>query len=117
MYWTIRLWLRALAADGRIALDLVPNGDLDALRAVLRPGQTKVVWVETPANPTCAITDIAAVAEIAHAAGAQVVADGTVATPVLSRPLEFGAESGHALGDQAAERALGCPRGCARDGA
>ena len=92
MYWTIRLWLRALAADGRIALDLVPNGDLDALRAVLRPGQTKVVWVETPANPTCAITDIAAVAEIAHAAGAQVVADGTVATPVLSRPLELGAD-------------------------
>ena len=92
MYWTIRLWLRALAADGRIALDLVPNGDLDALRAALRPGQTKVVWVETPANPTCAITDIAAVAEIAHAAGAQVVADGTVATPVLSRPLELGAD-------------------------
>ena len=92
MYWTIRLWLRDLAADGRIALDLVPNGDLDALRGVLRPGQTKVVWVETPANPTCAITDIAAAAEIAHAAGAKVVVDGTVATPVLSRPLELGAD-------------------------
>ena len=92
MYWTIRLWLRDLAADGRIALDLVPNGDLDALRGVLRLGQTKVVWVETPANPTCAITDIAAAAEIAHAAGAKVVVDGTVATPVLSRPLELGAD-------------------------
>ena len=92
MYWTIRFWLRDLAADGRIALDLVPNGDLDALRGVLRPGQTKVVWVETSANPTCAITDIAAAAEIAHAAGAKVVVDGTVATTVLSRPLELGAD-------------------------
>ena len=92
MYWTIRLWLQDLAACGRIALDLVPNGDLDGLRAALRPGQTDVVWVETPANPTCAITDIAATAEIAHAAGAHVVVDGTVATPVLCRPLELGAD-------------------------
>jgi cystathionine gamma-synthase len=50
------------------------------------------VWVETPANPTCEITDIAAVAEIAHAAGARVVADGTLATPALTRPLELGAD-------------------------
>ena len=92
MYWTIRFWLRDLVADGRIALDLVPTGDLDALRGVLRPGQTKVAWVETSANPTCAITDIAAAAEIAHAAGAKVVVDGTVATTVLSRPLELGAD-------------------------
>ena len=92
MYWTVRRWLQDLAAQGRISLDLVPNGDLDALRAAVRPGQTKIVWVETPANPTCAVTDIAATVEIAHAAGARVVADGTVATPVLSRPLELGAD-------------------------
>ena len=92
MYWTIRLWLQDLATRGRIELDLVPNGDLNALRSALRPGRTKIVWLETPANPTCDITDIAATAEIAHAAGATVVADGTLATPVLCRPLEFGVD-------------------------
>ena len=92
MYWTIRRWLQTRAANGRFALDLVPNGDLDALRRTLRPGATRIVWVETPSNPTCAITDIAATAEIAHAAGARVVADGTVATPVLCRPLRLGAD-------------------------
>ena len=92
MYWTVRSWLHDLAARRRIALDVVPNGDLEALRAALRPGTTKLVWVETPANPSGAVTDIAATAEIAHAAGARVVADGTIATPVLCRPLELGAD-------------------------
>ncbi len=92
MYWTIRLWLRDLAASGRIALDLVPNGDLEALGRALRPGATRVVWVETPSNPMCAVTDIAATAEIAHAAGARVVVDGTLATPALCRPLRLGAD-------------------------
>jgi cystathionine gamma-synthase len=92
MYWTLRLWMRDLAERGRIDLDFVDNGDLADLRAKLRPGHTSLVWVETPANPTCEITDIAAVAELAHAAGARVVADGTLATPVLTRPLELGAD-------------------------
>ena len=92
MYWTVRRWMQTRAASGRFALDLVPNGDLDALRRALRPGATRIVWVETPSNPTCAVTDIAATAEIAHAAGARVVADGTVATPVLCRPLRLGAD-------------------------
>ncbi len=92
MYWTLRGWLQGRAAAGRFALDLVPNGDLDALRRALRPGATRIVWVETPANPTCTITDIAATAEIAHAAGARVVTDSTVATPVLCRPLRLGAD-------------------------
>ena len=92
MYWTIRRWLEQLAAARRIVLDFVPNGDLDGLRATIRPGRTKIVWVETPSNPTCDITDIAASAEIAHAAGARVVVDGTVATPVLCQPLALGAD-------------------------
>ena len=86
MYWTIQRWLEALAGRGRIVLDLVPNGDQAALEAALKPGQTKIVWVETPANPTCAITDIAATA------GARVVADSTLCTPVLCRPIEHGAD-------------------------
>ena len=92
MYWTIQRWIEELAERGRIALDLVPNGDQAALEAALRPGRTKIVWVETPANPTCAITDIAATAEAAHAAGARVVADSTLCTPVLCRPIEHGAD-------------------------
>ena len=69
-----------------------PTATSTRLRRALRPGATRMVWVETPSNPTCAITDIAATAEIAHAAGARVVADGTVATPVLCRPLRLGAD-------------------------
>ena len=92
MYWTLRLWMRDLAERDRIELDFVPTGDLDALRARLRPGRTALVWLETPANPTTTITDLAAAAEIAHAAGARVVADGTLATPALTRPLELGVD-------------------------
>ena len=92
MYWTIRLWLEELAENGRVLVDFVPNGDLERLRSTVRPGVTRVVWIETPSNPTCAVSDIAATAEVAHAAGAKVVVDGTVSTPVLCRPLEFGAD-------------------------
>jgi cystathionine gamma-synthase len=92
MYWTIRLWLSDLAARGRIELGFARNGDPDALRAALRPGRTRLVWIETPSNPLCAVTDIAASAEIAHAAGAKLVADGTLATPALTQPLALGAD-------------------------
>ena len=92
MYWTIRQWLQQMAASGRITLDLVPNGDHDALRALMRPGRTKIVWAETPSNPMCAVEDIAACAEIAHAVCAHLVVDSTVATPVLCQPLALGAD-------------------------
>jgi cystathionine gamma-synthase len=62
------------------------------VRRAVRPGPTKLVWIETPANPTWAVSDIAAVAEIAHAAGARVAVDSTAATPVLSQPLALGAD-------------------------
>ena len=64
----------------------------NALKAAIRPGQTKLVWVETPANPLWTITDIAATAAIAHAAGAKLAVDSTVASPVLSQPLLLGAD-------------------------
>jgi methionine-gamma-lyase len=69
----------------------VDTADLDAVRGALREG-TKLVFVETPANPTIAITDIAAVAGIAHAAGALLVVDNTFASPILQRPLALGAD-------------------------
>jgi cystathionine gamma-synthase len=75
-----------------VALSTVEMSDLDEVRAGLRPGATKVVWVETPSNPLMKITDIAAVAEIAHAAGAIVVVDNTFASPYLQQPLTLGAD-------------------------
>src|SRR5262249_3888689 len=66
--------------------------DFPALRTAIRPGATKLVWVETPANPLWNVTDVAAAAEIAHGAGAILAVDSTVATPILSRPLALGAD-------------------------
>jgi cystathionine gamma-synthase len=66
--------------------------DLTAVKAAVRKDRTKLVWVESPANPLWSITDLAAVAEIAHAAGARVAADSTVATPVLTNPLKLGVD-------------------------
>ncbi|MFO0463584.1 MAG: trans-sulfuration enzyme family protein, partial [Burkholderiales bacterium] len=62
------------------------------VRAAIQPGKTKLIWIETPANPLWHITDIAAMCEIAHAAGALVAVDSTCATPVLTRPIEHGAD-------------------------
>jgi len=66
--------------------------DLAALQAAIRPGQTKVVWVETPTNPLLNISDIAGIAAITRAAGALTVVDNTFATPYLQQPLALGAD-------------------------
>jgi cystathionine gamma-synthase len=92
MYYGVRRWLQAAANQLGIASDFVPCGDLAALAKAVRPGRTRVVWVETPANPLWPVADIAAVAKIAHEAGALLAVDGTVATPVLTRPLLLGAD-------------------------
>jgi len=92
MYWGLRKWLQSFATEWGLAVEFVDASVTDALAAAVRPGYTKLVWIETPANPTWAITDIAAVAEIAHRAGARLATDSTVATPVLTRPVELGAD-------------------------
>ena len=66
--------------------------DLDAVRAAVRPGQTRIVWVETPTNPLLAIGDIEALASIAHGVGALLVVDNTFASPYLQQPLSLGAD-------------------------
>src|SRR5207237_10651183 len=73
-------------------VDFVHTSDLDAVRAAVNPATTRLVYIETPANPLWAISDIAAIAEIAHAAGAMLAVDSTVATPVFTRPLALGAD-------------------------
>ncbi len=66
--------------------------DVDAVRAAIRPGQTKIVWVETPTNPLLNIGDIEALAGVAHDAGALLVVDNTFASPYLQQPLTLGAD-------------------------
>ncbi|MEZ5840918.1 MAG: O-succinylhomoserine sulfhydrylase [Hyphomicrobiales bacterium] len=70
---------------------LVDGTHLDNWRAALRP-ETKVLFLETPTNPTLEIVDIAAVAEIAHAAGARLVVDNVFATPIFQKPIALGAD-------------------------
>jgi len=66
--------------------------DVEAVRAAIRPGRTKIVWVETPTNPLLGIADIAALSVVAHEAGAILAVDNTFATPYLQQPLELGAD-------------------------
>jgi len=97
MYWTIRRWFEGEVARGRLGgLILVDATNPDAWREAfddgVGAGAPLLAWLETPANPTGDITDLLAVSELAHEAGAVVVADNTVATPVHTRPIEFGVD-------------------------
>jgi cystathionine gamma-synthase len=87
---TFRLVSRA---HSRWGLEHTPVdlNDLDALRVAIRP-TTRVIWCETPTNPLLNIADIAALAEVAHEAGALLVVDNTFASPYLQRPLTLGAD-------------------------
>ncbi|HEY0903281.1 MAG TPA: cystathionine gamma-synthase [Marmoricola sp.] len=66
--------------------------DLDSVRAAIRPGRTRAIWVETPTNPLLNIGDIEALAALAHDAGALLVVDNTFASPYLQQPLTLGAD-------------------------
>src|SRR5579862_1817245 len=92
MYWALRRWLAAADARGALHVDFVDMTALDELRLVVEPGRTRLLWIETPANPLWSITDIAEAARIAHRAGGLLAVDSTAATPVLSRPLALGAD-------------------------
>jgi cystathionine gamma-synthase len=92
MYWSLRKWLLSFATHWGLQVELIDMADPSALRTALRPGRTKLVWVETPANPLWDITDIAAAAQLAHGVGARLAVDSTVATPLLTRPIEHGAD-------------------------
>lgn len=92
MYWALRRWLAEGAARLGITVDFVEMNDLSKFQAAIRPGRTKLVWAEIPANPLWTITDVAAAAEIAHNAGARLVVDSTVASPFHTRPLSLGAD-------------------------
>jgi cystathionine gamma-synthase len=90
-YYALRAWLARFCARWGLTHEVVDTTDLAAVRRALRPA-TRLVWIETPANPTWEVTDIAGVAELAHGVGALVAVDSTCATPVHCRPLALGAD-------------------------
>jgi cystathionine gamma-synthase len=88
---TYRLFAKVEQPWG-LAHTAAPVSDVDAMRAAIRPGETKLVWVETPTNPLLNVGDIEALAAVAHDAGALLVVDNTFASPYLQQPLGLGAD-------------------------
>ncbi len=86
---TYRLLSRVRERSAGLGASYVDLGDIDALKAALRP-ETRMIWVETPSNPMLKLVDLAAVAALGRARGVLTVADNTFASPYLQRPLEFG---------------------------
>lgn len=91
LFGSCRYVVEELCPRFGIECTLVHGPDLDAWRKALKPN-TRAVFFETPANPTLDLVDIEAVSAIAHDAGALVIVDNVFATPMLQRPMEFGAD-------------------------
>jgi cystathionine gamma-synthase len=92
MYWGLRKWLIEDAARLGVETTFVDTSKLPEIKAAVRPGKTQMVWLETPSNPLWSIADIKGAAAVAHGAGALLGVDSTVATPVLTRPIQHGAD-------------------------
>lgn len=75
-----------------VETSIVPQTDLGAWKAAIRPGVTRLLFAETPTNPLSEVCDIAALADLAHDAGALLAVDNCFATPALQRPIELGAD-------------------------
>ncbi|MEK9664176.1 MAG: cystathionine gamma-synthase [Candidatus Nanopelagicales bacterium] len=88
---TYRLFARVAEPWG-LAHTPVDLTDLDAVRRAVEPGRTCIIWAETPTNPLLTVVDVAALAQIAHEAGALLVVDNTFASPYLQQPLALGAD-------------------------
>lgn len=91
VYGPVTSLLNGLFARLGVQTTFVDSSDLAALKAAIRPG-TAIVHIETPGNPMLSVTDIAAAAELAHAAGARLTVDNTFMTPLLQQPLALGAD-------------------------
>lgn len=91
MYFALQAWVQDFAERFGLRVELVGNDAADYAAALSRE-PARLVWVETPSNPLWSVTDIAAVAAACRACGATLAVDNTVPTPVLTRPLELGAD-------------------------
>ncbi len=87
---TFRLFAKVLTGWG-LEHSIARVADVESVRAAIRP-ETRMVWVETPTNPLLGVADIAALAGVAHDAGALLVVDNTFASPYLQQPIELGAD-------------------------
>ncbi len=92
MYHGVLQQVQLFEAKGRLNASYYTAGDLDTLQDAVIPGTTRLIWVETPNNPNWEVTDIAAVAEIAKAAGARFISDCTATPPSMTRALELGSD-------------------------
>ena len=91
MYWGLRDWVKDFAQRRSVEIDWVDVASPGEWEAALRR-PAKLVWLETPSNPLLRMTDIAQVCALAKQASARVVADNTLATPLLTQPLALGAD-------------------------
>ncbi|WP_223786662.1 trans-sulfuration enzyme family protein [Marinicella meishanensis] len=91
-YYELRRTMGELFINWGLSHDQVDMTDLAAVKAALRPN-TRLVWIESPSNPLLKVTDIQAVADLAHGHDALCVVDNTWCTPLLQRPLELGADA------------------------
>jgi len=92
MYWGLRNWLTQFCEKWGLDLDLFDAADPGSLARTVTKCRTKLVWIETPCNPTWDVIDISVAAEVAHGAGAWLAVDSTVPTPVLTQPIKHGAD-------------------------
>jgi len=92
VYYGTRDWLKRQEAKGRLTVSSFKAGEDGALERAIAGGRTDLVWVETPANPTWDVIDIAEAARFAHAAGAILAVDSTAAAAVTTHPLTLGAD-------------------------
>ena len=92
IYHGVLSFIDEFAESWGISIDYFETGHLQDLEKKLVKGKTRLVWLETPANPSWVVTDLEAAAKLAHEAGALLAVASTAATPVLTRPLELGAD-------------------------
>ena len=90
-YSGLRMLFQEFLPERGLVAEVIDMGDLDAVRAACAT-PVSMLWIETPSNPLMKVSDIAALADIGHAAGAVIVVDNTFATPLLQRPLALGAD-------------------------
>ena len=92
MYWALRQWLKTFGQDAGLHIRFVDTSNLKELQESVNEKAPTLIWLETPGNPLWTVTDIEAVSAIAKNCGALLAVDSTVATPLLTKPLDLGAD-------------------------
>jgi cystathionine gamma-synthase len=92
LFGGLRNWMSQFASRWGFKLAFYDIASIDDLATQARSARPRLIWIETPANPTWDVTDIAAASELAREVGAFVAVDSTAATPMLTRPIELGAD-------------------------